>query len=642
MSPAGNASPKTSLKRIRSVLTPEDHRVWVALAMALASLFFLSTLQVEVNGSRNPYATDVGEIQNALPRWGLIHRSGYPLYTAIGSLFVTLLRMVGIQPAAGASLYSALWGAVAVGLLVVLAQELGTSGPPATVGALAAALSASVWVYASLAEVHTLTLVLSIATLIMAISFGRTGTRRDLLLLVLAFSQGVAHQRSVVLLAPAVLVLIWPQLGTVWENLPGTVAVALLAFLVYLYMPFRVWTGANWVFGSPGTWNGFWTMLFDNRAGRAFHWPSGLGEWSAKAGVTLQLLSEDMPWLLLALGLLGLFFLAVKRKREGLAMILALLPNVFLTLIIWEGRISDAELAAKLPALVLVGSGLALILEEIRQRSRLTGLVVVTLLLVALGAWGWRTRSFVLSITRDPAAKAVVATVREMGLPIGDRPITLAVPWGHDYWALTYAQAYQGTFPYLTLVDHNANFRAIVGRGDRLLVLSDTFYVMPVSWWEERLGSLYLASVSPGIIEISPTPIIRASDKWPDVAFDLDSGLGIRSATLEWIASNRLLLTIYWEVDQPVVQDYSVAIHLVAHDPPRDGADILAQADSANPLEGWYPTSHWRTGEIVRDNYALQMPKGAAPVAVRVTLYRTDPVVGFVNSPWLSLPLPSR
>jgi len=177
-------------------------RVWVWLAVAVAALLFLSTLQTIVNGSHSPYTTDVGEIQNALPRWGTIHWTGYPLYTFLGSLFTTLLRWVGIPPAAGTSLFSALWGVVSVGLLVALLQELDVSGPLAALSALIAAAATSIWMDASIAEVHTLTTAFTIATLLFAVRFGRSGERHDLFLLALSFSQGIAHQRAVVFLAP--------------------------------------------------------------------------------------------------------------------------------------------------------------------------------------------------------------------------------------------------------------------------------------------------------------------------------------------------------------------------------------------------------------------------------------------------------
>ena len=104
-------------------------RLWVAISAAIALALFLSTLQLGVNGSRHAYAADVGEIQNALPRWGTLHSRGYPQYSVLGSAFVSLLRLVGIQPALGASLFSALWGAISIPMLVAIALFLHV--PPA-------------------------------------------------------------------------------------------------------------------------------------------------------------------------------------------------------------------------------------------------------------------------------------------------------------------------------------------------------------------------------------------------------------------------------------------------------------------------------------------------------------------------------
>jgi len=83
------------------------HRRWPLGAGLLALFLFLSTCQVTINGSDYPYATGVGEIQNGLPRWELIHRRGYPLYTATGSLFVKPLRDTGFELAA--QNYHILW-----------------------------------------------------------------------------------------------------------------------------------------------------------------------------------------------------------------------------------------------------------------------------------------------------------------------------------------------------------------------------------------------------------------------------------------------------------------------------------------------------------------------------------------------------
>jgi hypothetical protein len=631
-----------TLKRVRQILHAQNRVLWPVSTAIVALVVFLSTLQVGINGSGHAYATDVGEIQNALPRWGLIHRSGYPLYTAAGSLFVTLLRWIGIEPAMGASLFSTLWGVIFVASLVVLIQHLGASGPAAALGALSVALSTGVWIDASLAEVHTLTLVFTAATLLFALRFGRTGERRDLLLLALFFTQGVSHQRSVILLAPAVAVLSWPQWRAFLSNFGLVLAVSLLAFLVYLYMPFRVWTGATWVFGSPGTWGGFWEMVFDNRGGRVFTLSTDLAEWSARVGVTLEILSDDMLWLLLILGLTGLLLLIREGKwREGLGMTLAWVPNFLLSIVIWRGRVIDAQLAAKLPVIVLAGVGLAVLLERTRRWSRPIGIATVIVLALTLVVWGWQVRPFVLSITRDPSAQDVIDMAEQLFPLPEDRLTSLVVLWGHDYWALAYAQGCRGQLQGLNLADHNVNVRSVAEDG-RLLTPDETFVVLSPAWWEARLGGrLHLSSAAPGIVELDTKPPVNAADVPMQVGFDLGNGIRIRDARLAWEGEDKLRVTIYWQAVQPVEPNYRIAVHLVAKDPPESGEDILAQADALNPVGGWYPTSLWAAGEVVRDDYALAVRPGSLPVAVRVAMYEIDADGAFVDTDWLSLPVPA-
>ncbi len=623
------------------MLNPRDRRVWAALATLVALVIYLSTLQTIINGSDHPYTTDVGEIQNALPRWGLIHRSGYPLYTALGSLFVTVGRGVGIQPAAGASLFSALWGAAAAGLLVVLAQELGAPGPAAALGALLATLSTSMWVDASIAEVHTLTQVFRFAALIAALRFGRTGDKWELLLLTLLFAQGVTHQRTVALLAPTLLLLVWPRWRTVQRHLGPTLLAGLLSPLTYLYMPIRVWTGATWVFGSPGTWDGFWSMVLDNRAERIARPFTGVGGLLTRLSVTGRILDDDMWWPLLLVGLLGLWLpMWQGKKRESVALTLAWIPSLLVTVVIWRGQVGDAQLATKLPVVMMAGVGWTLFLAWLWRRSRPIGAAAAGLFLAALLVRGYTVRPLVLSITRDPFAETVIATAEQVAPPPTLPPTTLASLWGRDFWSLAYAQAYQNRLPGLDLVDHNADFRGIVESDHRLLVLSRTFYVLPVSWWEEHLGCLHLTVADPGVVHLRPTPLTGADGIPADVAFDLGNGLAIRSAHVAWDQDHdQLHVIIYWEAMRPLAEDYSVAVHLVSHDPPRDGGDILAQADSAHPVEGWYPTSRWTAGEIVRDAYRLTRPPGTEPIAVRIGMYQRNESGEFVNTEWLSLSL---
>jgi len=619
--------------------------LWPALAGLLALGLFLSTFQVTINGSQHPYATDVGEIQNALPRWGLIHRSGYPLYAATGSLFVTWLRLLGIEPAAGASLVSVVWGVLAVAFLTRLAEELGASGPTAALGGLVFAASTSVWAYASLAEVHTMTLALTVATFLMAIRFGRTGNTGDLLLLTLAFSQGVMHQRSVLLLAPAVLVLVWPHLRSLWRAIVPTIGVAAMAPLTYLYMPLRVWTGATWVFGSPGTWQGFWEMVLDNRVDRVVRWAVRCDVWRLRLATTLRLLGDDLMAPFWILGITGLVAWTVTSRcwREGMGLAAAWVLNLLLTIVIWKNRVGDAQLAAKLPVVALAGPGVALALTLASRRRAAVGTVAGAAVALMLVGWGWRQRPFILSITRDDWAEGVIAKAAQVAPPpepSDDRQATLMVPWGHTYWALAYAKTFRRDLPGLNVVDHNAGARIVLDRGDRLLFLDETLRVFPVSWWEDLLGRLYLDAVAPGVIEVSTAepsepPLALASE-----SFRLENGLCIRSAELAWRDLDTLLLTIRWEALQEIEEDYSVAVHLVASDPPGGPDDVLAQADTRHPVNGWYPTGRWLEREVVQDVYALRVPDEGNPVAVRIAMYRVNDAGDFVNTRWHSLPIP--
>jgi len=79
------------------------------------------------------------------------------------------------------------------------------------------------------------------------------------------------------------------------------------------------------------------------------------------------------------------------------------------------------------------------------------------------------------------------------------------------------------------------------------------------------------------------------------------------------LEGERCELVLYWSAMQPMKRDYNVFIHLLD-----EGGDILAQGDR-QPLEGLYPTSLWRPGEVARDKHSLPSPPGLAEI--RVGLY---------------------
>ena len=608
----------------------------------LIFLIYLSTVQSIPNGSPHAYTTDVGEIQNALPRWGTLHFPGYPVYSLTGSIFTTILRPFGIQPALGTSLFSAVWGALSVSLLTALSLAFSVPVLAAMVTSILYALAVSVWVDASLAEVHTMTVALLLASILAALQFGRTGKRNSLLWLSLFSTQAVLHQRALIFAMPALLLLMWPHWRAIRRNILPALGVALTSALIYLYLPLRDWMGATWTFNAPGTWQGFWSLLLDTKVDRIIDAPS-VTEIGDRISGLREVLAHDWPLALLAAGILGLVIAGFwKGWREAGALLAVALVFPVLTTIIWIGRIGDAALAVNLPTYAMAAVGLAIISALLYERLPILGIASV-LVWIGVGIFLFaQHRPEVLDITRDPGGIDVIRTADGFVPKGSENPPTFMALWGRDYWALAYAQEYQEKLEGMELVDHNADLDAIFAEQEKLYMLSSTFYIRPLEQWIERFGPVQLSLAAPGVLEIANESGAAPVDPEVAIDFDLGNGLTVREAHLDWMSPSELWLTVYWENGIQVQEDYSVAVHLVAADPPSGPQDVLSQADQAHPVEGWYPVSRWQSGEIIRDMYRLEVPEGASPVAVRLSMYQVGADGQFTNTNWLSLAIPTQ
>lgn len=621
-------------------------RAAVIASTVVAFIIFLTTCQLGINGSQHPYTTDVGEIQNALPRWGTIHYTGYPLYTALGSIFVTLLHAIGISPAMAGSMYTAIWGAIAIGLLTSLILAFEIQPLIAAVSAVLFALTTSMWVFASVAEVHTMTMALSFATLLVALRYKRTGQKKYLYWLAFLAGQGLAHQRAFVFMGLGLLLLVIGQLIVHWRvvlrQLPVLIILALLGPLTYLYLPFRAAAGADWLFSSPGTWNGFWALFLDNKTDRIVELPQSVAEWGERVQGLVGVLHDDLPWILLLLGLVGLLF-ALRRVHwvERASLILIAASYTGLSLIIWIGRVGEAVLAAKLVVIAVAIIGLAFLAESLWERKVLYGRIATAGLFVAGGVLYILNSPVVLAVTRDPGAQQLIEQAARIPPAEDGQPSALMAMWGNDYWQLTYAQTFQNQLSNLTLLKHDRNFHNILNQGTHLLVLDHTFYERPVEWWQDYLGSpIHLAARSEGIVEIAKQPKLLPVDPVRSGSVQLGNGIAILDTTVTWASDDTLFVTVDWQAQQDQLADYSVAVHLVTQDPPAAPEHVIAQADSAHPVNGWYPTSRWAKGEVVRDVYSLTVFPGTKPAAVRISMYQVLADGQFQNSEWLSIPVP--
>jgi 4-amino-4-deoxy-L-arabinose transferase-like glycosyltransferase len=113
-----------------------------------------------------------------------------------------------------------------------------------------------------------------------------------------------------------------------------------------------------------------------------------------------------------------------------------------------------------------------------------------------------------------------------------------------------------------------------------------------------------LQLITYGTVDGVPAPV-------PAVELDvvLDGRLELTGYDLpaaSWQGGDIVPLTLFWQVQAPVGNDYGVFIHLL------DGSGgLVAQADSA-PVGGSRPTSGWEAGEEIVDRHGLLLPDGLA------------------------------
>src|SRR5512146_3323131 len=109
---------------MREAATPR--RVWAIglAALSVIAAVYLLTFQTDICSNPSEYVIDSGEYQIALSLWGTVHFTGAPTYSAFGSAFVSLLRLVSVPPAAAAALFSVAASLAALAFVYAIGLEL--------------------------------------------------------------------------------------------------------------------------------------------------------------------------------------------------------------------------------------------------------------------------------------------------------------------------------------------------------------------------------------------------------------------------------------------------------------------------------------------------------------------------------------
>ena len=610
------------------------------VVLLLLLLVYSGTLHRDLNSSDHQYMNDTGEIQVALNLWGTIHYTGYPVFTVLGASLTHLLRATSLSPAAAASAVSTIWSLLGLGTTYWLIAHLSEGDYAiASLVVLVLGLMETFWVHSVVAEVYSFSLLLTSVVLLLAIQLAQAWHWRYWWLMIGCLGLSTQHHRLLLLLVPSALLITFPM---VRKNLSdwlrhgvGSVFVFLLPFLAYLYLPLRALQGAEWVYGQPGTWTGFWNQFFGREATRrVLEWPSNASMWLDNFHFLMAQLQNQLPLVLILLGIAGLIGLARERSLwTGLGLLVGSGGFALFVLLFPSAVLAHATL---MPTLMLVMGGLSYLLHRLAYVSPFlrVGLLAG---LVMLAGWLFCTNlPFVQALQQGHGD--VIQTLRPLNtvdLP-GGRDV-MALPWGKDYFSAAYGLYVTGELEDFDLVDHRANLRSIVQEEDKVITLAYNLARWPLYWWQGLLGEAHYNSAAPGVAMVSRDLLYQ--DVPARLDFDLGNGVSVRDIRLLKREKNKLYVTIYWESQSQLHLDYRVAVHLVANDPPAGAQDILAQADSPHPVGGWYPTTLWTAGDVVRDDYLLTIPPEASPVAIRVAMYRLNEDGSFNNTAWVSHPI---
>ncbi|MDY7040037.1 MAG: DUF2723 domain-containing protein, partial [Chloroflexota bacterium] len=346
--------------------------VGTVLCLAAATLY-LTTLQVDISGSSDRYMKDVTEFQLVLNLWGTAHPTGYPLYTLLGNVFTRAARLMGVSPAASASLFSLIWAIGATGLVYAIGVELTGHHWRSALPAALLAASRTHWLHGVIAEVYSFSMLLAALVLWLSIRLERTRRNGYAVWLGLALGLAVGHHRALALLIPGAAVYLWPVL----RRLPLRVwlisaVVCGLTLSVYLYLPLSAWAGSPWVYGRPDTWSGFWSIVGGSEYGYLMQPPDDLTEALRYLQDCVRVLIGELTLPGVLLGVLGFIGVLSTHRQAGLGGMLVIGCLAFISFATYYHK-AVLTYAVLMPATLLACVGITLGLDRLGRAGRVAG-----------------------------------------------------------------------------------------------------------------------------------------------------------------------------------------------------------------------------------------------------------------------------
>lgn len=208
----------------------------------------------------------------------------------------------------------------------------------------------------------------------------------------------------------------------------------------------------------------------------------------------------------------------------------------------------------------------------------------------------------------------------------------LNVPDGFEMSIFSYRPTWSDEQAQRYRVINNAGLLAALQAGADAAAFSqfeqDLFYGERDVLFDALRRNYRLASVVPRFgplrddlqIFLPPRQALPATAAAPDQSFEQ----GIRLLGYEFDRpavqpGEALTFVLYWQAEQPVQQSYTVFTHLL------DAGEVVLVGQDNPPCRGTCPTTTWRPGEVLRDEYTWRLPEDLPAGGYRVQVGLYDP-----------------
>ena len=313
-----------AIERVRERVSAADLAAVAAFAVAL--VVYVRTLLPGVSFG------DWAEAEMVPAQLGILHPTGYPLYSLLGTLF----SLFPIETVAyRANLLSAVAAAGAVGIMVLIAVRLGVRPVIAFAAALALAFTGTIWQEATISEMNGLHLFIVALLLHRALVWRDERRDRDLLLGALLGGLCVSNHGLAITVVPIVVLFVLADARREIRARPGLLikagATFVLGLVPYLYLPLRALAGPAEVYGPFLTLQGLFAHISGAQFRGDMHFTSiesVQAAWAALPQVSDQVLVLSNP-AFVVLGVFGIALLVLSDRWFGWLLLLLGIVNVY-------------------------------------------------------------------------------------------------------------------------------------------------------------------------------------------------------------------------------------------------------------------------------------------------------------------------